>query len=154
MSASRHWDEAVFSLRAIQDINDCWSLYGGASQAFRAPNLDDLSGNLTTRSGIANAGSINVEPEKFITYELGARHVTDDSYFNVAVFYTDISDIITSVPIAAGAGSTVTTNGQDGYVYGIELEGEWRFHPQWTVSGFVAWQDGKTHHPGLPRRPD
>lgn len=147
MSASRHWDEAVFSLRAIQDINTCWSLYGGASQAFRAPNLNDLSGNLTTRSGTPNSGSINVEPEEFITYELGARRFTDDAYLNIAAYYTDISDIITRVP--DGTGGTVTTNGQDGYVYGVELEGEWRFHPQWTLSGFVSWQDGKTKVPTI-----
>jgi hemoglobin/transferrin/lactoferrin receptor protein len=147
MSASRHWDETVFSLRAIRDLNTCWSIYGGASQAFRAPNLDDLSGNLTTLSGTPNSGSINVEPEEFITYELGARRVTADAYLNIAAYYTDIRDIITPVP--DGAGNTITTNGQDGYVYGIELEGAWRFHPQWTVSGFVAWQDGKTKVPTI-----
>jgi hemoglobin/transferrin/lactoferrin receptor protein len=144
ISVTRSWDEAVFSLRAIQDLSDTWSVYGGASQAFRAPNLDDLSGNITSRSGIAAAGSIDVEPETFITYELGTRHVTADTYFNVAVFYTDITDIITSVPVAAGSASNVTTNGQDGYLYGIEAEGSWRFHPHWTLSGFVAWQYGKT----------
>jgi len=145
MSASRQWDEGVFSLRAIQEIDDSWSLYGGASQAFRAPNLDDLSGNLTTRSGVTNSGSINVEPEEFITYELGLRRATDDLFLNLAAYYTDIGDIITRIP--APSGGTVTTNGQDGYVYGIELEGEWHFHPQWTLSGFVSWQDGKTLTP-------
>lgn len=147
MSATRQWDEAVFSLRAIQEIDDCWSLYGGASQAFRAPNLDDLSGNLTTRSGITNSGSINVEPEQFITYELGLRRNTDDAFLNLAAFYTDIDDVITRIP--AGGGGTITTNGSDGYVYGLELEGEWRFHPQWTLSGFVSWQDGKTRTPAI-----
>ena len=27
------------------DINDCWAVYGGVSQAFRAPNLNDLTGS-------------------------------------------------------------------------------------------------------------
>jgi hemoglobin/transferrin/lactoferrin receptor protein len=29
----------------------------------------------------------------------------------------------------------------------VELEGAWEFHPQWTVSGFAAWQDGRTESP-------
>ena len=56
----------------------------------------------------------------------------------------DVDDLIVGVPVTAGSGSTVATNGRDGYVYGVELEGAWRFHPQWTVSGFAAWQDGRT----------
>ena len=145
--ATRSWDDFTGSLRALYRINDCWNLYGGVSQAFRAPNLDDLSGNLTTRSGTPNLGSVSVEPEEFVTWELGARHTTSTRYFNAAIFYTDVSDAITSVPSAAGSPVSVTTNGQDGYVYGIELEGSWEFTPGWVVSGFVAWQDGQTETP-------
>jgi hemoglobin/transferrin/lactoferrin receptor protein len=142
--ASRDWDDFSGSLRALYHLDACWTVYGGLSQAFRAPNLTDLSGNLTTRSGTASAGSINVEPEEFVTYEIGSRFGSDDAYLNFAGFYTDVSDVITSVATAPGGGATVTTNGQDGEVYGLELEGRWRFHPDWTLSGFAAWQDGET----------
>ncbi len=142
--AERDWDHVVGSLRAIYRFNDCWSVYGGASQAFRAPNLDDLSGNLTARSGIATSGSVDVEPEEYITYELGTRHVTENTSLNFAAFYTDVDDLIVGVDTTPTGGSTVATNGRDGYIYGVELEGAWRFHPQWTVSGFAAWQDGRT----------
>lgn len=142
--SQRDWDNVVGSLRALYRINPCWSLYGGASQAFRAPNLDDLSGNLTSRSGVAATGSSDVDPEEYITYEIGTRHTTDDTSLNLALFYTDIDDQIVGVPVTAGSATTVATNARDGYVYGVELEGAWRFHPQWTVSGFAAWQDGRT----------
>jgi hemoglobin/transferrin/lactoferrin receptor protein len=142
--AERDWDNVVGSLRAIYRFNDCWSIYGGASQAFRAPNLDDLSGNLTARSGIASTGSVDVDPEEYITYEIGTRHTTDTTSLNFAAFYTDVDDLIVGVPTTAGGATTVATNGRDGYVYGVELEGAWRFHPQWTLSGYGAWQDGRT----------
>lgn len=142
--ADRDWDNVVGSLRAIYRFNDCWSVYGGASQAFRAPNLDDLSGNLTARSGVASMGSVDVDPEEYITYELGTRHTTETTSLNFAAFYTDVDDLIVGVPIAPASATTVATNGRDGYVYGFELEGAWRFHPQWTLSGFGAWQDGRT----------
>ncbi len=105
--------------------------------------------NLTTRSGVASRGSVGVDPEEFVTYELGTRHQTATRYFNAAVFYTDVSDIITSVPVAMDGDGDVTTNGQDGYIYGIELEGSWEFTPGWTVSGFAAWQDGRAEAPAF-----
>lgn len=142
--ADRDWDHVVGSLRGIYHLNDCWSIYGGASQAFRAPNLDDLSGNLTARSGVAATGSVDVEPEEYITYELGTRHTTENTSLNFAAFYTDVDDLIVGVPVSSGSATTVATNGRDGYVYGVELEGAWRFYPQWTLSGFGAWQDGRT----------
>jgi hemoglobin/transferrin/lactoferrin receptor protein len=143
-SASNSWDEAVFSGRAIYTVGGCWGIYGGATQAFRAPNLNDLSGNLTSRSGNQSLGSLGVDPEKAVTLELGARRTTDDAYLNFSAFYTDIDDIITSIPVAAGSRTRVTTNGQDAYIYGIEAEGSWHFHPQWTISAFAAWMDGHT----------
>ncbi|MGB6223160.1 TonB-dependent receptor plug domain-containing protein [Haloferula sp.] len=147
--ATRHWNDFTGSLRALYRINDCWNLYGGVSQAFRAPDLNDLSGNLTTRSGTPSLGSVDVDPEEFVTWELGGRYMTATRYFNISAFYTDISDTITSVPTAAGAGTSVTTNGQDGYVYGIELEGTWEFRPGWVFSGYAAWQDGRTETPAF-----
>ena len=142
--ADRDWDNVVGSLRGLYRLAGGWSLYGGASQAFRAPNLDDLSGNLTARSGVAATGSADVEPEEYLTYELGTRHTGERTSLNLAVFYTDIDDLIVAVPTTAGGTTTVATNGRDGYLYGVELEGAWRFHPQWTLSGFAAWQDGLT----------
>lgn len=145
-SASRQWDSGVGSLRALYSLDDEWSLYGGISQAFRAPNLDDLTGNQTSRAGVASSGSLDLEPEKFITYELGTRHQTDKTSLNLAVYYTDVKDFITSVPLDSRLdnSSSVATNAADGYSYGVELEGAWRFHPRWTLSGFTSWQDGRT----------
>ncbi len=151
--AERDWDHVVGSLRAIYHLNPCWSIYGGASQAFRAPNLDDLSGNLTARSGNNSNGSADVDPEEYLTYELGTRHTTDTTSLNLSAFYTDIDDLIVGVPVSPGSATTVATNGRDGYVYGVELEGAWYFHPQWTVSGFAAWQDGRTDTPAFVNGP-
>ena len=145
-STSRRWNSAVGSLRAIYTVDPEWSIYGGISQAFRPPNLDDLTGNQTSRAGVASLGSLDLEPEKFITYELGARHNTENTSLNLAVYYTSVKDFITAVPIDAklASSSAVATNAEDGYSYGVELEGAWRFHPQWALTGFASWQDGRS----------
>lgn len=151
---SRHWDDGVGSLRGIYSLNSCWSVYGGVSQAFRAPNLDDLSGNLAAKSGNTSLGNINLDPEKFITYEIGTRHQTESTSFNLAVFYTDVDDLISATRISSASSTTIASNSADGYVYGVELEGAWRFHPQWSVTGFAAWQDGRTNSPDYLGGPD
>jgi hemoglobin/transferrin/lactoferrin receptor protein len=145
---TQNWDSIVGSLRALYRIDDNWNLFGGVSQAFRAPNLDDLSGNLTSKASTPTLGSLDVEPESFITYEVGARRNSDDLSLQAAVFYTQIEDVITGIrsgPLPTDP--TITANGNDGYIYGIELEAAWRFHPQWTLSGFTAWQDGRNEIP-------
>lgn len=144
---SEHWDAMVGSLRGIYTLDKNWNVYGGVSQAFRAPNLDDLTGNLTAKSGTTSLGSIDLDPERFITYEIGARHTTDTTALNLAVFYTDSKDLIVSTFTDSTLGTAIATNAGDGYIYGVELEGAWKFHPQWTLSGFAAWQDGRTETP-------
>lgn len=154
LSANNSWDDLSSSLRAIYSIDESWSAYGGISQAFRAPNLNDLSGNLTSRSGTTSVGSLDVEPEEFITYELGIRKDTETHGLSAAIFYTSISDIITGVPDTEGSSTDITTNGSDGYIYGIELEGYWKFHQNWTLSGFASWQDGRNQTPAFIGGPE
>jgi len=144
---SRDWSDFSGSLRALYRLDACNSLFAGVSQAFRAPNLTDLSGNLTTRSGVAAAGAVDLEPEEFITAELGWRHRDERFSATLAGFYTWIDQVIVQVPTAAGAGTSVAANGQDGEVYGIEAEGAWRFAPCWELSGYASWQEGSTETP-------
>ena len=140
---SRSWDATVGALRAIYKIDDCWSIYGGVSQAFRAPNLVDLSGNLTALSGAETTGATDLKSERFLTTELGVRRTGDTVSLGLAVFHTDGENLITTVPDAPGSSSRVTANASSAEAYGIELDGAWRFHPQWTLSGFAAWQDSR-----------
>ena len=154
ISADDSWDDLSASIRASYRINDQWLAYAGISQAFRAPNLNDLSGNLTSRSGTNSVGSLDVEPEEFVTYELGVRKTSENSGFAAAIYYTDVSDVVIPVPVAPGSGTSVTTNGSDGYIYGVEVEGFWRFAPDWTLSGFAAWQEGRTQTPAFIGGPE
>ena len=143
VSAEDSWNDLSASLRATYKIDEQKMLYGGISQAFRSPNLTDLSGNLTSGSGVAAAGSLNVEPEEFITTELGYRQENEASGFTLAVFYTDISDLITDIRVATVPPSSITGNSSDGHIYGVEFEGFWKFAPQWTLSGFASWQESQ-----------
>ena len=150
---TRHWDDVVGSLRGIYTLTDRWSLYGGVSQAFRAPNLDDLSGNLTAKSGGNVAGDPDVNPEHYLTSELGLRGQAETVSGSVAGFYTQVDDLIVPAFTDASMGTSIATNAGDAVVYGVEVEAAWRFLPQWTLSGFAAWQDARTQSAVVLDRP-
>jgi hemoglobin/transferrin/lactoferrin receptor protein len=145
--ASRDWDKLTFELRATYALTEDWRLYGGISQAFRAPNVDDLSALKSSRTDVIATGSLNVAPEEFLTYEVGTRHQGRDIGVHAAVFYTQIRDMITARPIGVDPATneviTATTNGADGYLVGGELEAAWRLNRHWKVSGFAAYVDGE-----------
>lgn len=141
---SLDWDAMVGSLRTLYHIDKAWGVYGGISQAFRAPNLNDLSGDVTSLANTSSKGSVDVQPEKYLTYEVGVRQESERFTCNAAVFYTDISDAITSVKDGT---RSITTNAAEGYNYGAELEGGWHVAPQWLLTGYVAWMDARTKAP-------
>lgn len=141
---SFNWDSVVGSGRVLYHLNSSRSVYGGISQAFRAPNLNDLSGDITSLASTSSKGSVDAQPEKFVTYEIGTHQANKQFSSNFAVFYTDITDAISSVKDGS---TSITTNAAQGAVYGTELEGAWRITPQWELSGYVAWMDGRTEAP-------
>lgn len=144
VSSKRSWDNLVGSIRLIQQLPQQWSIFGGVAQAFRAPNLADLSGATTSRSGVETGGSVNVNPEDFLTYEIGARHSGESTSVQAAFFYTDIQNIIADIPVSSGSNTTQASNGRDGSIYGLELEAAWQINDAWLLSGFTAWQRGET----------
>lgn len=144
ISTEDSWDDLSASLRATYSIDEHKMLYGGISQAFRSPNLNDLTGNITSGSGVPASGALGLDPENFLTTELGYRQENDNSGISLSVFYTQISDLIVSVPSSAVPGApTINDNAGDGHIYGVEMEGFWKFAPQWTLSGFASWQESQ-----------
>ena len=149
ISASADWSNIVFNARALYRLDDSWNLYGGASQGFRAPNAHDLSGNITSRSGQEQLGTLALEPEKSWTFELGSRFTSGDVSFGAAGFYTLVDDLIISVPTAPGGDTVEATNAQEAEIVGIELEAAVRFLDNLTLSGHLTWQEGDTASPSF-----
>lgn len=139
------WDDLSLSLRGKWKLTDEWSMYGGVSQAFRAPNISDLTGSVFSLSGLNTSGSPDLTPEHYINYELGSRWSSQSLSFNLAGYYTQIEDQI--VNVNDGLGGLAATNAGEGYVYGVEAEAAWNFHPDFQLRVLGAWQDGKIDTP-------
>ena len=144
ISGEGDWDDFSASLRALWDVDENWAIYGGVSQAFRAPNLTDLTGNTVSLGGLNSRGSPDLDPEKFVTAELGVRYGNDTVTGSLAGFYTWSRDAIISEVVGP---DTFATNGGSGYVYGFEAEGLWKISQCWTLTGMAGWNEGKTESP-------
>lgn len=143
ISGSNSWTDISSSLRASYEVSDTWLAYASASQSFRSPNLADLTGNTASLSGLDSQGSPNVDPEKFVTLELGTRGKPhEDIQIQAAIFHTFSTDgAITSYTVGP---DTFVVNGDDVSIYGIEAEAIWSIDERWTATAFAAWQEGKS----------
>jgi hemoglobin/transferrin/lactoferrin receptor protein len=142
------WDNAVFSARLTADLDKDkhYKLFGGVSQGFRAPNLSDLSRLDIARSGELETPVTDLDPEKFINYELGVKAQTGQLSGSLAYFYTDIQDLIVRQPTGRdiGGDSEVTkANAGNGFVHGVELGMSYEFNSNWSAFGNITWMKGE-----------
>lgn len=148
-SSDEAWDDLVFEFRGLYEMTETTSIFGGFSQAFRAPNVNDLTGNVVSGSGINNLGSLNIQPEKTITYELGTRYTTEEISLQIAGYYTELDGLI-GRRVTDSAGTEVLSNAEDGYIFGIEAEFAWRFARDWEWRIFGSAMDSKVKTADAP----
>jgi hemoglobin/transferrin/lactoferrin receptor protein len=143
-----HWTSVVGSFRALYEVEpEIWNLFGGVSQGFRAPNLSDLTRFDSARSNEFEVPAPGLDPEHYVSFEIGTKARPGAFSGQVAVFYTLIRDQIERFPTgntnADGEFEVSKANLGDGYLYGIEMEGSWRVRGAWTVFGNATYLEGK-----------
>jgi len=140
------WDAVVGSLRVTSDLNDSWLLWGGVSQAFRAPNLADVSRFGDSRSSETEVAALDLDSERFLTTEVGVKYSGARAGLDFSYYFTDIRDLITSTPtgrIVDGLTEVSKRNSAEGFVQGVELSGHYDFDDHWRVDFKASWLDGE-----------
>ncbi len=138
------WQNFSASARFIVDLDerDRFQLFGGVSQSFRAPNMSDLTRDDFSATGIIEIPSTGLNPETYLTYEIGLKAQTESVTASFAYFFTQIEDMIvrraTGVP-----GQVSKANGGDGYMQGVEFAARWQIDPHWSLFGQIAWVEGE-----------
>ena len=87
-----------------------------------------------------------LDPEKFISYEVGLKASYKDFGFQASYYATDIRDMIVRAPtgnVIAGDNEVTKKNAGNGCIHGVEVGARYRFHPQWTVFGNFSWMYGE-----------
>ncbi|MDB4690780.1 TonB-dependent receptor [Verrucomicrobia bacterium] len=148
VSVDRDWGNTVGNARLVYKVKpDTWNIFGGIAQGFRAPNLTDLTSQIDTGANEQEIPAISLEPEKYLTYEIGTRVHYQRFSAELAGFYTDVNDMInrfpTGVVTADGKTEVGKANVGDGFVTGIEYGMAYEIHPEWTLFGNATYMDGE-----------
>ncbi|MEO0416774.1 MAG: TonB-dependent receptor, partial [Verrucomicrobiota bacterium] len=127
------------------DEEDKYRAFAGVSQAFRAPGLSDLSRLDGARTNEQEVPSPDLEPEKFLTYEVGLKANLGNFRGQVSYFYNDVSDLIQRSPngnvLPSGDLEVVKFNSGQGYIQGVELDFNYLLTEQVELFGGFAYQD-------------
>jgi len=149
MTMEDAWDTWVGSARASLALDEGRRLhvYGGVVQGFRAPNLSDLTRFDIARSGEQEVPAEALDPEKYISAEVGLRWADSRARAQLAAYRTWLDGMIVRAPTGRitpdGWVEVTKKNAGDGWIHGIEAWGEWTFLPCWTFRGLGAWMDGE-----------
>jgi hemoglobin/transferrin/lactoferrin receptor protein len=99
MTITEDWASAVGSARLVADVvPDELHWYGGVSQAFRAPNLSDVSRFDTARTNEYEIPVQGLDPEYYISFETGLKARQDWWEAQLGYYYTIIDDMIIRFP--------------------------------------------------------
>ncbi|MGJ8671390.1 TonB-dependent receptor [Rubritalea sp.] len=147
-SYSDSWSNFVASVRGIYDLNErgSWKAWAGLSQSFRAPNIADLSRYGGSRSDEIEIAATELDPEQFLTGEIGVKAEEENYQLTATYYYTWIEDYITSTPtgnIREGLHEVTKRNSSEGYIQGIEIAGSYTFAEGWRAFGNFTWLDGE-----------
>ncbi len=148
ISISDNWDDVVGNARILYALDEkkSYNLFAGISQGFRAPNLSDLTRFDSARTDEIETPAPGLNPEHFISYETGLNIGTPELTAQFAYFYTHINDMIIRTPTARiidGEHEVTKKNSGNGYVTGIEIDGNYHFMNYFTLFGTFTWMDGK-----------
>lgn len=139
LSFSDSWNNVVGNARLSYQPGEAkhWTIYGGASQGFRAPSLTDLTRFDIARTGEYEIPAFDLDPESFLSPEIGVKMEYERFSAEAAYFYTFIDDMIVRVPTGAtrptGELEVYKENAGEGYVHGIELAGSAKLHRDWML---------------------
>ncbi|GJM22591.1 MAG: hypothetical protein DHS20C15_25060 [Planctomycetota bacterium] len=136
------FSELVASVRTLVPLDDQTNAWFGVSQAFRAPNLSDLTSELED-SGIESP-TPDLDSEKLLGFEAGVRTQQDTWEGEAVVYYNELRDFILNSPTGQFVGGTPVvqkSNVGDGRVFGMELRGELRLTEEWSTYASGAYMD-------------
>ena len=144
ISVADDWTSLVGSLRVLRHVTPAWNVYAGASQAFRAPSLSDLTAVDST--SVVETPNPGLEPDRYTSLELGTKLERSNLSAGAAVWYTRLDDTIVRSPTGATINLVPEVrkdNVGDGWLWGFELEAAWRVDRCWTTFGNLSWMDGE-----------
>jgi hemoglobin/transferrin/lactoferrin receptor protein len=127
-------------------VDGPWQIFAGVAQAFRAPNLSDLTRFDTARSGELETPSPGLEPETYLSWEAGFKYLSERWSVQAAYFETRGDDVIIRAPTGrtlAGQVEVTKVNAGESLVNGIEAEVSYSPVSQFALFAGGMYIDGE-----------
>ena len=122
------------------------TIYSSYSTGFRAPNIDDM-GTLGIVDFRYEIPSYDLNPEKSYNFELGYKLRNDKFATSLAVFNTELKDLITRVKVENqqinGINVYRKENTEKAYIRGFEAEMEYLISNSLKFSGNISYTFGQ-----------
>jgi hemoglobin/transferrin/lactoferrin receptor protein len=148
MTVDGDWNAWVGSLRLLHPLtaDRRHVVFTGVSQGFRAPNLSDLTRFDTARSTEIETPVADLDPERYVAYEIGAKSQFERLTSQISYYYTTIDQMIIRAPTGRkvdGLDEVTKKNSGDGYIQGVEASETYHFTPEWSAWITAACMDGE-----------
>lgn len=147
---SDDWTSLCSNIRlGYHFLDDKALIYASVAQGYRTPNLSDMARYDDFGTSSKEVPASGLDPELYLTGEVGLRYTDDVIAWHMAYFYTDIDDqIIRTLDHVDSGGTSIMTkvNGGSGYVHGFECEFAWQLHRQLLWSSGVTLISGMTDY--------
>ncbi len=145
----------VVNAAVLYPITNRHKLYANYSTGFRAPNIDDL-GTLGIVDFRYEIPTNNLAPEKSANYEVGYKYKSSSTKIDLAVYYLQLSDIITrnKIPNEFINGYAVykKQNAESAYIKGFEVEVQQAINKYFKVAAGVSYTYGQNNSRQEPLR--
>lgn len=160
-SIDDEYQALVGDFRVLYQAMETLVVFGGVSQSFRAPGLDDTTSfRLRTGGQSLDLPSPGLDPERGVQFEVGGRYRDGRWMFEVVAFYTYLEDLIRRFPTIDadlnGAIDSPKANFSKGEVHGVEVSGQIPLGEDFTLWGGFSWVEGYSEVAqggGTPTRP-
>ncbi|MEX0742361.1 MAG: TonB-dependent receptor, partial [Phycisphaeraceae bacterium] len=122
----------LFNATAVGYVNDNVEVFGGFSQGFSVADFARAVSDTTqTQASALQNGFQTVD-----NYEIGIRGDWGDVRGSLAGFYSESDNGTTFDP-------NLRIVQQPEHIWGVEADGDYRFHEQWGIGGTATWMQGR-----------
>ena len=139
-------------------LADGLRMFGSVAQAFRAPNIDDLSSLGQFDFGV-EVPAPDLQPESSVTVEGGIKWRADAGSASVSVYRTSLDQLIDRVrgtfdgsPMIGNQPVYQKANAGSAFIRGVEADGEFRLTSSLTASGSLMYTYGQATSRNEPMR--
>lgn len=118
--------------------------YAGLGYVERFPDFWEFMRAAPGTGSLADARSFDtLEPERNTQLDVGANWAFGDVRASVSAFYGKVDDYMLLRWFTRGMSTVADVRNIDATLYGLETDLSWRFAPNWSATGTLAWVHGR-----------